>query len=342
MPVSPTPPPQPPQPPQPKNLDEFQRIARFFKPLTSAYPLAFNLTDDAAVIAPPPGLDLIITSDALVAGVHFYADDPPFQIAQKSLRVNLSDLAAKGATPLGYSLCFIAPSSIDDQWLEQFTHGLAADQNHFGLSLLGGDSVATAGPLTLAITAYGLMPSGRMVRRSGAKPGDDLWVTGTLGDGALGLLARQGIIQSEALRDRYLLPQPRLAIAQTLLAYATAAMDVSDGLIADAGHLARASGVTLTIDRDAIPLSREAARLVAETPAYWQQILTGGDDYEILFSTSRQNSVKIAKDAGVKVTRIGQVGELIGSGETVAGGLVQLTTAEGSIETPAQGGWLHG
>ena len=320
-----------------KNLNEFQRIARYFRPLSAAYANGFDLTDDAATIAVPPGFELVITSDALVAGVHFYPDDLPEQIAQKSLRVNLSDLAAKGATPLGYSLCFIAPSSIDDRWLEAFTRGLAADQKHYGLSLIGGDSVTTPGPLTLAITAYGLVPAGRMVRRNRAQAGDELWVTGTIGDGALGLLARQGRVESRFLRDRYLLPQPRGAMAQTLLDFASAAMDISDGLVADAEHLARASGVTLTLNRDLIPLSAEAARLVAETPAYWQTILTGGDDYEILFSTSPQNSAKITADAGCAVTRIGHV-----SAVSKATPAVQLMTAEGSIVTPAKGGWVHG
>ena len=333
------------QPPaHPQRLGEFERIARFFRPLAAAYPLAFGLSDDAALIAPPAGQQLVVTSDALVAGVHFFADDSPRLIAQKSLRVNLSDLAAKGARPLAYSLCFIAPHQLGDDWLGEFVAGLAEDQQRFHLALLGGDSVETPGPLSLAITAYGLVPSGKMIRRSGIQPGDDIWLTGTVGDGALGLLARQGRLESPELLARYLLPQPRLGLIETLRDTASAAMDVSDGLVADAWHLARASGLVITLERDSLPLSTAAARLVARDPQFWQPILSGGDDYEILFSTSQQNSVKIAgqsfgADSGAEfsATRIGRAQPVDRDGARVL-----LVTAKGLVVTPTIGGWQHG
>ncbi|MCX8501595.1 MAG: thiamine-phosphate kinase [Alphaproteobacteria bacterium] len=331
--------PHPPHP-EPQRLGEFARIARYFRPLAAAYPLAFDLVDDAALIEVPPGQQLVVTSDALVAGVHFYPDDPPRLIAQKSLRVNLSDLAAKGATPLGYSLGFIAPHRLDDGWLAEFAAGLAEDQQRFHLSLIGGDSVETPGPLSLAITAYGLVPSGQMVRRSGVRPGDELWVTGTIGDGALGLLARQGRLESPELLARYLLPEPRLALHQSLRQCASAALDVSDGLVADAGHLARASGVALILERDSIPLSAAAASLVARDPQFWQPILSGGDDYEILFSTSPQNSAKIpavTEGRGFALTRIGRAVAVTGAEPGV-----EVITSEGKAVPLVTAGWQHG
>ena len=169
---------------------EFEFIARRLRPLATARG-ALDLTDDAALLDPAPGHQLVLTKDAMVAGVHFLEDDPPGQIAQKLLRVNVSDLAAMGAAPLGYLLALARAKGISEAWLAQFCAGLAADNAAFGLALLGGDTVATPGPLTLSLTAIGEVPTGTALLRKGARPGDDVWVTGTLGDAARGLRVLQ-------------------------------------------------------------------------------------------------------------------------------------------------------
>src|ERR1051325_6240577 len=209
---------------------EFALIAQLFAPLAIA-PGAFGLTDDAALVTPPPGCDLVVTADALVEGVHFLTDDPPDSIAKKALRVNLSDLAAKGAAPMGYLLVLSLPSRVDMTWLRPFAAGLAEDQQSFGPSLLGGDTTSTPGPLTIAITAFGQVPTGSMIRRAGAKAGDLVFVSGTIGDGGAGLACLKGECASlgsderEYLIRRYRLPEPRLKLGQALRGVASAALD---------------------------------------------------------------------------------------------------------------------
>ena len=258
--------------------DEFDLIARYFAPL--AGPQGLKLLDDAAVFSPRAGYDLVLTADALISGVHFRPQDPPDLIARKALRVNLSDLAAKGAEPVGYLLTIAWPADTASNTVEQFAQGLAQDQAEFGITLFGGDTTVGPGPLTISITALGQVPTGRMIRRSGAKPGDLIFVSGTIGDGALGL----DHPEIASLNQRYLLPEPRLALGRFLRGQASASIDISDGLIADAGHIAKASGVCLEIDIDRIPLSPDAANLVATDPSHLARALTGGDDYEILFT----------------------------------------------------------
>src|SRR5271165_6911376 len=214
---------------------EDELIARFFAPY--AGPAALGLRDDAALLSPPPGCDLVLTTDALVAGVHFFADDPPDSIARKALRVNLSDLAAKGARPLGFLLSLALPPDWTEAWLSAFAAALGEDGMAYGCPLAGGDTVRTPGPLTLSITAFGAVPTGRMALRSGVKPGDRLYVTGTIGDAAIGLLIRQGrgpgipLADRDFLLDRYLKPQPRVAFAPVMAAHAHGGMDVSDGFV---------------------------------------------------------------------------------------------------------------
>src|SRR5271165_737136 len=211
---------------------EDELIARFFAPY--AGPAALGLRDDAALLSPPPGCDLVLTTDALVAGVHFFADDPPQSIARKALRVNLSDLAAKGARPLGFLLSLALPPDWTEPWLNAFAAGLASDAKTYDCPLAGGDTVATPGPLTLSITAYGAVPAGRMALRSGVKAGDRLYVTGTIGDAAIGLGIRAGKgpglpqAEREYLLGRYLTPQPRVALAKAMSVYAHGGIDVSD------------------------------------------------------------------------------------------------------------------
>jgi thiamine-monophosphate kinase len=328
---------------KPRNppLGEFGRIARFFKPLAQAFPGSLGLTDDAGLIATPPGKDLIVTTDAIVEGVHFLPSDSAGDIAHKALRVNLSDLAAKGAQPLAYTLTLATPDTIGDDWIEAFAAALASDQSHYGIGLAGGDSVSTAGPLWISITAFGLADRGRMVRRNGAKPGDIVFVTGTIGDAALGLAFLRGEIpvppeDGMALSDRYRIPQPRCALAGTLAEYASASIDISDGLAADFGHICRASGVRGVIDVSLIPLSPAARRASIADPERLSSILNGGDDYEILFTAPAATSdrlYQVANQAHVSLTQIG----CIEAGETGA----FLFDANGLPVILDKAGWTH-
>lgn len=295
-------------------IGEFDLIARYLRPLADD-PAAFGLVDDAAALTPPAGCDLVLTKDMVCAGVHFFPDDPPASIARKALRVNLSDLAAKGARPVGYLLGLALPSDWTEAWMAAFSAGLAGDQKTYGIPLLGGDTVRAAGGLTLSVTAIGAVPSGTTVRRSGARAGDIVAVTGTIGDAALGLQIRLGTIgeglkssDRDVLLDRYLHPYPRSAIAESVRRYADAAMDVSDGLIGDLAHLCRASTVSAEIDATAVPLSAAAQALIATTPNALRTALTGGDDYEILAAIPEALFQEFRKEAaanGVPVTAIG-------------------------------------
>jgi thiamine-monophosphate kinase len=298
---------------------EDRLIARFFRPLAQ-HPGALALTDDAAIVSPPAGCDLVLTTDALVAGVHFFAEDPGDLIAKKSLRVNLSDLAAKGAEPVGYLLSLALPRGVPDDWLAAFAGGLGEDGAAYGCPLLGGDSVHTPAALTISITALGMLPHGTMVRRSSANAGDRLMVTGTIGDAALGLalrlepdLARRWKLeprQRSHLLDRYLLPHPRNQLAETVRRYASAGMDVSDGLVGDLGKLCAASGVAADVEVTRMPLSDAARQALMFDPARIETVLTGGDDYELLTSippAAVDDFVDAAKQAGVAVTEIGAV-----------------------------------
>jgi thiamine-monophosphate kinase len=289
---------------------EFEFIARCLRPLATTAG-ALDLTDDAALLDPAPGQQLVLTKDAIVAGVHFLPDDPPGQIAQKLLRVNLSDLAAMGAAPLGYLLALARARETGDDWLAEFCAGLAADNGTFAIALLGGDTVSTPGPLTLSLTAIGEVPAGSALLRSGAQPGDDLWVSGTLGDAALGLQVLQGELEvAQAARDylieRYRLPRPRLALGHALRGIASAAIDVSDGLIADLGHILDVSRVGAAVHAGALPLSDAVRRLPGERDA----ALSGGDDYELLFTASptrRDEIAALARRLDLPLTRIGTI-----------------------------------
>ena len=295
-------------------LGEFERIRRFFAPL--AAPGALGLSDDAALIDGPAGQHYVLTADAIVEGVHFLSDDPPAQVAQKLLRVNLSDLAAKGAVPVGYLLVTALPRARDEAWLEAFAAGLAADQAAFGIGLLGGDSTATDGPAMLSVTALGRVASGRAVLRSGAQPGDGVYVSGTLGDAALGLQALRGELPGvggegrDFLAGRYRLPQPRLALGQRLLGVAHAMIDISDGLVADLGHIAETSGAGAVVEAALLPLSPAARAVIAGDPLRLSAALSGGDDYELLFTAAADAGAALAAlgdELGLPLTRIGRI-----------------------------------
>jgi thiamine-monophosphate kinase len=328
-------------PKKPRRSGEFEIIARYFAPLARGAAPALGLTDDVALIAPTPGTDLVVKTDAVVESVHFLAGDRPELVARKALRVNISDLAAKGARPRWYLLDAILPRRIDDRWIAAFARGLAKDQAEFGIALIGGDMSSTPGPLTLAITALGEVPRGKMPRRSGARPGDDIYVSGTIGDGALGLLVATGKLKSADRRhagfllDRYRLPQPRVALGGYLLGFASAALDVSDGLVADLGHICESSRLGATVELARVPLSPAAAATLAQNPALFERILTGGDDYEILFTVpaeARSRVAALARRLELRLTRIGHMH---------AGRGVGLIDAAGRRRTMARGGWTH-
>ncbi|MDF2622004.1 MAG: thiamine-monophosphate kinase [Xanthobacteraceae bacterium] len=317
---------------------EDKLIARLFAPITT-HPGALGLKDDAAVIAPPPGHDLILTKDALVAGEHFFAGDPPESIARKAMRVNLSDLAAKGADPLGVLLAFAIPADMTPEALDAFARGIGEDARLYGAPLLGGDTVKTPGPFTVSITALGTVPAGQMVRRASARPGEAIVVSGTIGDGALGLELRlrpdrpgfKALDEkaSAYLKDRYLHPRPRVALARALRGRASAAMDVSDGLIGDLAKMLLASGIAGEIEADRVPLSPAARAAIEAEPALMETALTGGDDYEILAVMPDHELDafnNLATAAGIGVAVIGRTHE--GQGLTVRahdGGAMSFT-----------------
>ena len=299
-----------------RRAGEFTLIERYFRPLATSAG-AFGLLDDAALLTPPSREELVLTVDTVAAGVHFFSDDPAISIARKALRVNLSDLAAKGATPLGYLLSLALPKNWTEKWVQTFSKGLAEDQAEFGISLLGGDTTRASGGLTITITAIGTVPKKGIVRRAGARIGNAVFVSGTVGDAALGLAVKRSKLKVPKkdeifLRDRYLHPQPRVQLAPVLRDYATSAMDVSDGLIGDLAHICRASGVGATIEVSRLPLSDAARNVIHRDRKKLATVLTGGDDYEILATVEHRNIGRFVADAfasGVPVAQIGWVGE---------------------------------
>jgi thiamine-monophosphate kinase len=294
---------------------EDRLIARFFQPI-AIHPGALGLADDAAFITPPPGCDLVLKTDAIIGGVHFFAEDAAHTVACKALRVNLSDLAAKGARPLGFLLALALPKEISDNWLTNFAEGLRSDSVLYACPLFGGDTDCTPGPITVSIAMFGSVPQGTMVRRAGAKPGDRVFVSGTIGDAALGLAVRKGKdwklseAQRQHLIARYLLPQPRNALAEAVRKHASASMDVSDGLAGDFAKLCRASKVGASIAVERIPLSDAAKAVLAADAAMREVALSGGDDYEIICTVPAAKAASFraaAQAANVAVSEIGEI-----------------------------------
>jgi thiamine-monophosphate kinase len=303
--------------------EEFRVIARHFAGL--AGPEGLGLLDDAAVFAPPAGRELVVSADCIVEGVHFLPGDPPETVGRKLLRVNLSDLAAMGAVPLHYLLTVSVPRETPAAWFAAFVAGLAGDQREFGISLIGGDTTSTPGPISLSATVIGHVAPGAALRRAG------LWVTGTIGDGALGLLAARGEIADPDLylSERYRLPRPRLGLR--LAGIVNAAMDVSDGLVQDAGHLCRAAGLGAVIEVARLPLSaaaRDARRL--------DVCLSGGDDYELLLAVPAANEAALQAEcrrAAIPMTRIGRFDARVEG--------VRVVDAAGAEIVLPLGGWSH-
>ncbi len=305
-----------------RRIGEFELIARYFAPLARGFKGARGLKSDNAFLAVDRRHDLVVKTDTIVAGVHFLAGEKPELVAARALRVCLSDLAAGGATPFVYQLSLSLSRGWTERWISRFARGLAADQRRYGIVLCGGDTTATPGPTTITITAIGKVAHGKGLGRGGARARDELWVSGTIGDAALGLLAARGRLKSAILEKRYRLPLPRTTLGPRLVGIARATADVSDGLLADAGHIADASGVAVDIERDHVPLSVAAARIVASTPASWATVLGGGDDYELLIAIPKRKRAAlhaVARACGVKVTHIGDFRRGAGVHLTVAG-----------------------
>lgn len=297
-------------------VGEFELIARCFAPLASTGAPAYGLTDDAAVWAPPSGREIVFTKDALVAGVHFFPDDDPALVGQKLARVNLSDLAAMGSDPVGYLLAVALPRGGELAWCQKFAEGLARDQAEFGWQLFGGDTASTPGPITLSLTAIGTIPTGTALRRNGAKVGDRIYVSGSLGDSALGLACLQGKLKglSAAAEDflvgRYHLPQPRVALGIALRGVAASAIDVSDGIAGDLAHITETSGVGARVFVDRLPFSKAGREALGLAPALLAEARKGGDDYELLFTAPQLNDATLKRliDAGhVPITEIGEI-----------------------------------
>jgi thiamine-monophosphate kinase len=291
-----------------------------FAPLATSK-AALGLKDDVALLRGRSADDLVLTTDTIVEGIDFFAADPADTVAKKALRVNLSDLAAKGAEPVGYLLTLMLPGRIDVRWLRRFTKGLRADQKRFGIALLGGDLSATRGPLSISITALGSVPKGKAALRSGAKPGDLVFVTGTIGDSGGGLAALRAKKRVASLIARYRVPEPRVAFGRALRGIASAAIDVSDGLLADLGHLADGSHVRIDVEAARIPISTALRASWGTNEAAVVRAATAGDDYEIAFTASPNRRARVlaaAKRSGTRVSEIGVVkkgegAQLIGS-----------------------------
>ncbi len=325
---------------------EFELIARYFAPLARGFPGAFGLLDDAAVIAPAPGHELVAKTDAIVGGVHFLHDDPPDLIARKALRVNLSDLAAKGAVPRAYMLDLMLPKTVTEEWIAAFARGLAEDQNEYGVHLIGGDTDSTPGPVTIAIMAFGDVATGRMLRRGGARAGDTVFVTGTIGDAALGLTVLRGKsahLDPKAagfLVDRYRLPRPRVTLGPRLIGLASAALDVSDGLLADLRHLCEASELAAVIEAPRVPLSTAVRAALATDSGHMTTVLTGGDDYEILFTAPSAvlgELAELSRTLDVPITAIGRMQSPSIGKET----RITVLDESGEPLTLDRGGWTH-
>lgn len=325
-----------------ESADEFETIARLFRPLAE-HEAALSLLDDAACLSPPSGHDLVLTKDTIVEGVHFLPEDPLDLVARKLLRVNLSDLAAKGAMPFGYLLSTAWRESSSWREREAFSAGLREDQSRYGLTLLGGDTVVTPGPYVFSATLIGMVRSGRMVRRSGARPGDLVLVTDTIGDGHLGLkVARQALSlepeREAALLERYRIPEPRCDFIEPLQALANAAVDVSDGLLADLAHICKASDTGMDIDLARLPMSRAAlswfeSRVDPVDAAL--TLATGGDDYQVAFTAHPGALSALELEARERRLRLTVLGEV-----TEAGGL-QVRYGDSPL-TPSRLGWRHG
>jgi thiamine-monophosphate kinase len=305
-----------------ERLGEFDIIARYFAPLATDR-AALGLRDDAAVLVVSEGHELVASCDTLVEGVHFLPDDPPESIGYKALAVNLSDLTAKGARGYAYLLSLAVSRDTPAVWFESFAAGLHDLQEATGISLVGGDTTASPGPLTITITALGLVSHGHAVLRHGAKSGDRLYVSGTIGDAYLGLR----LLKEPALRcswrlsdedvaflvDRYRRPTPRTDLVLLMRNFAQSAIDVSDGLVLDTEKLAEASHVGARIDVARVPFSAAAQKVLAQEPKLLEAMVTGGDDYEIVAAVPETSAADFEAEGRAKGGAITMIGRIEGS-----------------------------
>lgn len=325
--------------PNENNVHEFKIIDKYFKPLAKAADGALGLTDDAAILDIPKGQQLVVSTDAIVEGVHFLAAQSPADIAHKLVGVNLSDLAAMGAQPHAVFLAAQFPKQADDAWLSAFAAGLGDALTPSGATLMGGDTVRTPGPLSLTLTVLGLVPEKRALTRSGARVGDAIYVSGLIGDGALGLLCATGKCPDNAyLVNCYARPQPRWELGLALVAQgiASSCIDISDGLMADLKHICACSNVSGVVQAAQIPRSQAAQQLIAAQPDLDQLVLTGGDDYELLFTARPAHEAvlkALSAKLGLAITRIGHV-------ETGSGTVTALDSLGRSIDI-GTGGFEH-
>jgi len=315
-------------------IDERKLIETVFAPLAAGAPGAFGLRDDAALLPVFDNEDHVVTVDTLVEGVHFRSHDPADTIGRKALRVNVSDLTAKGADPFAWFLSLALPATTPKGWVEDFAAGLAEDQARYGLDLYGGDTVVSPGVVIISVTMVGRCPAGTSVRRFDGQSGDLIYVSGTIGDGALGLLvddtARMAGLKAadrRMLNRKYLLPDPPVKLAMVLRSYGRAAMDISDGLVNDLGLMCATSGIGARVEIDAIPLSGPARAALAAQDCGLPDLLAGGDDYQVLAAVPRDRASafeEAARRVGVAVSRIGRftaksagVGFFDGEGEAI-------------------------
>lgn len=320
--------------------DEFALIDEIFAPLAAGFPGAFGLKDDAALIGPGRGQVLVATTDTFVSGRHIPADADPRYFARRLLRVNLSDLAAMGARPIAYLLAISLPDDVSMTWLRGLADGLAADQAVFGVSLIGGNTTSTTGPLVATVTAFGEVPPDKALRRSAARAGETVYVSGTIGDGTLGLMILDGRIEADDaaaafLVERYRLPEPRLGLGAALRGIAGGCADVSDGVVADLGHICSASGLGAEISIEKVPLSDAARTVLGLHSGLRPSLITGGDDYELVFTarpSAERSLARIAASSGVRITPIGR---------TVAGKGVAVRAADGTDVSLASTGYRH-
>ena len=314
--------------------DEFDLIAQYFAPLSGSAGL--GLLDDAACVKARPGYDLIISKDVLVEGVHFFEGANPIDLAAKALGVNISDLAAKGAKPSAYFLGLTLPKTIEEGWIKGFAAGLQISQSGYGIELLGGDTTSINGPIVISVTALGYVAENTMIKRSGAQVDDDIYVTGTLGDAALGLRILLGeASHSNYLVARYHRPQARHQVGQRLVGLASASADISDGLLADLGHVCKTSGVGAHIKQGKIPLSPSTETLLMENSSFADLVWSGGDDYEILFTSPQANRLEIEQlraEVTIPITRIGMVEKEMG---------VRLVDRSGNLVQVDEVGFQH-
>lgn len=325
---------------------EFALIERYFAPLSRGFAGADGLRDDVAVIAPAAGCDLVLKSDAVVAGIDFPPGEAADLVARKALRVNLSDLAAKGAVARAYMIDLILPEAAGEAWIAAFAAGLAQDQADYRIHLIGGDMSGTPGPITIAVMAIGEAPAGRVIRRAGARPGDTVFVSGTIGDAALGLavvlgqLAPPDAAAATFLADRYRLPQPRVALGPQLRRIATAAIDVSDGLVADLHHVCRAAGLDAVIEMARVPLSAAAGATVAADAQWLPRLVTGGDDYEILFTAPPEAAARLAALSRTLDLPLTAIGHMARPAAAATPGVTVVDAAGRSVPLDAEG-WTH-